>query len=198
MATLLLTILLTISIFLLSFIWSIRQRTVHEFRMADVNFFAYSKLASKTCDQMLANAYTEIAKEWLKVSEEYRGTAIYSTFQLAYFAGGVMLALVAVFIDLLFHESLNWLILAGPILVTLSLGFMPLLSRYGMVKMDFFEKPTSLAIGALWPPLLSHLARWNEINAEIRSKCEYLDFMKNVSHHDDIVRILGYVETSET
>jgi len=82
--------------------------------------------------------------------------------------------------------------------LTLLLGFMPLLSRYGMVKMDFFEKPTSLAIGALWPPLLSHLARWNEINAEIRSRCEYLDFMKNVSHHDDIVRIIGYVETSET
>lgn len=173
-----LTVALAILIFTTGISWSIRVLYVHEFRTADVNVFTYTLLADVSKNGENVQAYRNIAREWLRVSEDYRIFSI----SLSYLTSWLLLSTVLIALSLVasflrrFYVCLPLTIVG---IVLFALGILTMTPKYGYMKpipwLELFSDKICERIPAL---ATSHLDRWKEIQNIIETHEWLKDVLK--------------------
>jgi len=157
----------------------------HEFRIADEQAISFTLQSDAETNPELKGKFKEIAKEWIRVAEDYRRNAIFTTFTLLFLTLG--LTLLVIYLALVFsaYKSSPWP-WAAFILAFLSLVFYPVhllyfwrLRKYKKIwlTLDCFSLIVSKPLGILLPFFYpEHLKRW-EKSKEVLKQPEH-DWLK--------------------
>jgi hypothetical protein len=192
----LLSVALGASMSLTAISMAARSRYVHEFRVYDLNFYSHMLLAIAQKDRDQSNAHKEVAKMWLRRSEDFRRQSLYLTFSSVHiifssFFFGLSLAIdylansfyyfpfsAVGFIFLLFSIIAYWLRYRSKSAITnLAVRF----ERMSWKLSSFFPP--------LPPPLIPmHLRRWKEISSLIERDQDLKEYLYKLPQNIDMRR----------
>lgn len=168
MASNVLSVALAILIFVTGISWSIRLVYIHEFRTADVNVFTYTLLADASKNNENVQVYRNIAKEWLRVSKDYRTFSI----RLSYLTSWLLLSTISISLSLItvflksFSLSLTFSIVG---IILFAIGILALAPKFGYINPIPWVEFLSSKISERIPLLdISPLHRWKEIQEVIQ------------------------------
>jgi hypothetical protein len=178
-----LTTLIAIAVFVLGIAIAERERYVHGFRSMDMNVYSYALKAVQD------DINREIAKLWLKRSEDFRNSAIYYTFTAVNCLFCVLFLAIALLLLFLFDGLYIWLPLCLIAVVFLLLVGLIQLGRYHVVtpitKLEEFSWKVAEMFPPLLPPLVpSHLVRWPEIEEVIQSQEWLITYLETLPEHN--------------
>lgn len=192
--------MLTIVVFFTGIWLADRERHVHGFRNADLNFLqqALNLNIAKTPAEI--EILVKKGKMWLKVSEHFRFCSVYLSFS----------AVHMILATLFFVLSLIFLSLSSPFFVfttcvgiTFSvLSFFGHVGRYGYGRTRFtswwsFYKHLSWKICDKFPPMappliLSHLARWKEVGEAIQKDKRFMLYLRELGEYQHLKEFTEY------
>ncbi|TET20079.1 hypothetical protein E3J74_04525 [Candidatus Bathyarchaeota archaeon] len=192
--------MLTISVFFTGIWLADRERHVHGFRNADLNFLqqALNLDVAKTPAEI--EILVKKGKMWLKVSEHFRYCAVYLSFSTVH----MILAAFLFAISLMFLSlGSDFFVITTCIGIAFSaLSFLGHVGRYGYGQTRFslwwsFYKRLSWEICDKFPPMappliLSHLARWKEVGEAIQKDKRFIDYLKRLGEYQHLKEFTEY------
>ena len=194
--------LFALSTFLTGVFLADRERYVHGFRQADLHFFE-QVLRLRELESLRRQPAYNIAKMWLRHSEDFRRTAVYLTFSCVHLSLSTIFFLAALIVGVLFSEW-YFAIPYGVAMIFLVLSLMAHLGRYwsGRGSLRSFwssYKRMSWWLSERFPPISpplapSHLARWREIGEAVEQDDEFGAYLRTLSEYKDLEMFAEYVK----
>lgn len=194
--------LTTISIFAAGLFLAGRERYVHGFRNADLNFFEQTFHLNDTKKPSEAKILVKKGQMWLRVSESYRRNAVYLSFSSIHMILATLCFIISLIVSTFSKQYFVLPMLLGIIFFILSL--LGHIGRYGYGRIKFsswwslykrFSWTFCNGFPPFVPPLVvSHLARWKEIGEAIQKDERFMLYLERLDEYRDLKEFPEYIE----